>query len=42
MVLEGSLLLFVGFAVLLLLGAPLAVALGATGALVIFVEKLAI
>jgi tripartite ATP-independent transporter DctM subunit len=42
MVLEGSLLLFVGFAVLLLLGAPLAVALGATGALVIFVEKLGI
>ena len=42
MLLAGSLLLFVGFAALLVLGAPLAVALGATGALVILVEKLGI
>ena len=42
MLLTGSLLLFVGFAALLVLGAPLAVALGATGALVILVEKLGI
>jgi C4-dicarboxylate transporter DctM subunit len=40
--LEGSLILFVGFFVLLALGAPLAVALGITGALVIYIEGLGI
>ncbi|HEX6980920.1 MAG TPA: TRAP transporter large permease [Alphaproteobacteria bacterium] len=42
MLLEGSILLFVGFAVLLALGAPLAVALGITGSAVILVEGLGI
>jgi tripartite ATP-independent transporter DctM subunit len=42
MLMEGSMLLFLGFVLLLALGAPLAVALGATGALVILVEKLGI
>ncbi len=42
MLLEGSILLFVGFAVLLALGAPLAVALGITGTVVILVEGLGI
>jgi C4-dicarboxylate transporter DctM subunit len=40
--LEGSLILFVGFFVLLALGAPLAVALGITGAVVIYIEGLGI
>jgi tripartite ATP-independent transporter DctM subunit len=40
--LEGSVILFVGFFVLLALGAPLAVALGITGALVIYIEGLGI
>ena len=40
--LTGSLILFVGFAVLLLLGAPLAVALGAAGTAVILTEGLGI
>jgi len=40
--LTGSLLLFVGFAVLLLLGAPLGVALGAAGTAVILTEGLGI
>ncbi|HCX34593.1 MAG TPA: C4-dicarboxylate ABC transporter [Rhodocyclaceae bacterium] len=42
MLIAASLLLFGGFALLLVLGAPLAVALGASGALVILVEKLGI
>lgn len=42
MVLEGSLILFVGFFVLLALGAPLAIALGITGAAVIYIEGLGI
>lgn len=42
MLLGGSLLLFGGFAALLALGAPLAVALGATGALAILTEHLGI
>lgn len=40
--LTGSLLLFLGFAVLLLLGAPLGVALGAAGTAVILTEGLGI
>lgn len=40
--LVGSLLLFVGFAVLLLLGAPLGVALGAAGTAVILTEGLGV
>lgn len=40
--LTGSLILFVGFAVLLLLGAPLAVALGAAGTAVILTEGLGV
>jgi tripartite ATP-independent transporter DctM subunit len=39
---EGSVILFVGFFVLLALGAPLAIALGITGALVIYIEGLGI
>jgi tripartite ATP-independent transporter DctM subunit len=39
---EGALLLAVGFVLLLLAGAPLAVVLGATGAFVILVENLGI
>ena len=39
---EGSLILFAGFAVLLAIGAPLAVALGLTGAAVILLEGLGI
>ncbi|MGN6388050.1 MAG: TRAP transporter large permease [Burkholderiaceae bacterium] len=42
MILEGSLLLFVGFAVLLAIGAPLAVALGITGTVVILGNHLGI
>lgn len=42
MVLEGSLILFIGFFVLLALGAPLAIALGITGAVVIYHEGLGI
>jgi len=42
MILEGSLILLLGFATLLLLGAPLAVALGLTGTAVILVEGLGI
>ena len=42
MILEGSLILFLGFAVLLVLGAPLAVALGLAGTAVILVEGLGI
>lgn len=40
--LTGSLILFLGFAVLLLLGAPLGVALGAAGTAVIMIEGLGI
>jgi tripartite ATP-independent transporter DctM subunit len=40
--LTGSLILFLGFAVLLVLGAPLGVALGAAGTSVILVESLGI
>jgi C4-dicarboxylate transporter, DctM subunit len=40
--LEGSVILFVGFFALLALGAPLAIALGITGALVIYIEGLGI
>ncbi|WP_019142349.1 TRAP transporter large permease [Noviherbaspirillum massiliense] len=42
MILEGSLILFLGFAVLLVLGAPLAIALGITGTAVILTEGLGI
>lgn len=42
MILEGSLILFLGFAVLLALGAPLAVALGLAGTAVILTEGLGI
>src|SRR5512132_2007544 len=42
MLAEGSLILFGGFALLLLLGAPLAVALGFAGAVVILREGLGI
>ena len=42
MLAEGSLILFVGFALLLLLGAPLAVALGVAGTIVILREGLGI
>ena len=40
--LTGSLILFLGFAVLLLLGAPLGVALGAAGTAVILIEGLGV
>ncbi len=40
--LEGSIILFVGFFGLMLLGAPLAVALGLTGTIVILIERLGI
>ncbi|WP_151448242.1 TRAP transporter large permease [Lacisediminimonas profundi] len=39
---EGSLILFLGFAILLAIGAPLAVALGVTGSAVILLEGLGI
>jgi C4-dicarboxylate transporter DctM subunit len=42
MIAEGSLILFVGFALLLLIGAPLAIALGITGTAVILIEGLGI
>lgn len=42
MIVTGSLILFLGFALLLALGAPLAVALGITGTLVIMTEGLGI
>jgi C4-dicarboxylate transporter DctM subunit len=42
MIAEGSLILFAGFAVLLALGAPLAVALGISGSAVILMEGLGI
>ncbi|MEC4717892.1 TRAP transporter large permease [Noviherbaspirillum sp. CPCC 100848] len=42
MIAEGSLILFLGFAVLLALGAPLAVALGVAGTAVILIEGLGI
>lgn len=42
MIAEGSLILFAGFALLLLIGAPLAVALGITGTAVILIEGLGI
>lgn len=42
MIAEGSLILFLGFAVLLVLGTPLAVALGITGSAVILIEGLGI
>jgi tripartite ATP-independent transporter DctM subunit len=42
MIAEGSLILFLGFAVLLAIGAPLAVALGITGTAVILIEGLGI
>lgn len=42
MIAEGSLILFAGFALLLLIGAPLAIALGITGTAVILIEGLGI
>jgi tripartite ATP-independent transporter DctM subunit len=42
MIAEGSLILFVGFALLLMIGAPLAIALGITGTAVILIEGLGI
>ena len=42
MIAEGSLILFLGFAVLLAIGAPLAIALGIAGTAVILVEGLGI
>jgi C4-dicarboxylate transporter DctM subunit len=42
MIAEGSLILFLGFAVLLVLGTPLAVALGIAGSAVILIEGLGI
>ncbi|MDB5842489.1 MAG: dicarboxylate transporter, DctM subunit [Herminiimonas sp.] len=42
MIAEGSVILFLGFAVLLALGAPLAVALGIAGSAVILIEGLGI
>lgn len=42
MIAEGSIILFLGFAVLLAIGAPLAVALGVSGAAVILIEGLGI
>lgn len=42
MIAEGSIILFLGFAVLLILGAPLAVALGIAGSAVILIEGLGI
>jgi tripartite ATP-independent transporter DctM subunit len=42
MILEGSIILFLGFALLLVLGAPLAVALGLAGTAVILTEGLGI
>jgi tripartite ATP-independent transporter DctM subunit len=42
MIAQGSLILFLGFAVLLAIGAPLAVALGITGTAVILIEGLGI
>lgn len=42
MIAEGSIILFLGFAVLLALGAPLAIALGITGTAVILIEGLGI
>lgn len=42
MILTGSLILFLGFALLLVLGAPLGVALGAAGTAVIMIEGLGI
>ena len=42
MIAEGSIILFVGFAVLMAIGAPLAVALGVSGAAVILIEGLGI
>lgn len=42
MIAEGSIILFLGFVVLLMLGAPLAVALGIAGSAVILIEGLGI
>ncbi|NMM25743.1 MAG: TRAP transporter large permease [Glaciimonas sp.] len=42
MIAEGSLILFAGFALLLAIGAPLAIALGITGTAVILIEGLGI
>ena len=42
MIAEGSLILFAGFALLLLIGAPLAIALGISGTAVILIEGLGI
>ena len=42
MLAQGSLILFLGFAVLLVMGAPLAVALGAAGTAVIMIEGLGV
>ncbi len=42
MIAEGSLILFAGFALLLAIGAPLAIALGMAGTAVIFIEGLGI
>jgi C4-dicarboxylate transporter DctM subunit len=42
MIAEGTLILFLGFAVLMAIGAPLAVALGVSGAAVILIEGLGI
>lgn len=42
MIAEGSIILFLGFALLMAIGAPLAVALGVSGTVVIFIEGLGI
>ncbi len=42
MILEGSLILFIGFALLLFMGAPLAIAMGIAGTAVILIEGLGI
>jgi tripartite ATP-independent transporter DctM subunit len=42
MIAEGSIILFLGFALLMAIGAPLAVALGVSGTAVIFIEGLGI
>ncbi|HVK95658.1 MAG TPA: TRAP transporter large permease subunit, partial [Noviherbaspirillum sp.] len=42
MIAEGSLILFLGFALLLAMGAPLAIALGVSGTAVILIEGLGI
>jgi hypothetical protein len=42
MLAQGSLILFLGFALLLVLGAPLAIALGVAGTAVIMTEGLGV